>query len=116
MLNKKANIFVCPILPTKSSELNRKALDFNKFVLRDLSQSCPGVSVVLGFDEFLDQDGYLAKDLSFTGDHLHLNMAGAGHLATLIKSSISLRNGGSGRIKKKRYSAAVSEGTGRGPA
>ena len=116
LMNKRANIFICPILPTKLSELNRKALDFNKFILGDLRQSCPGVSLVLGFDEFLDQDGYLAKSLSFTGDHLHLNMAGARHLATLFKASISLKNGGSGRIKKKPYSAAVSEGTGGDPA
>ena len=116
LLNKRANIFVCPILPTKLSELNRKALDFNKFILGDLCQSCPGVSLVLGFDEFLDQDGYLAKDVSFAGDHLHLNLAGARHLATLFKASISLKNGGSGRIRKKLYSAAVSEGTGGGPA
>ena len=116
IMNKRANIFVCPILPTKLSELNRKALDFNKCILGDLCRSCPGVSLVLGFDEFLDQDGYLAKSLSFTGDHLHLNIAGARHLATLFKASISLKNGGGGRIKKKPYSAAVSEGTGGDPA
>ena len=112
LFNKKAHIFVCPLLPTKSSELNKRALDFNRYILRDLCQSCPGVSLVLGFDEFLDQDGYLARDFSFTGDHLHLNMAGARHLADLIKASISFKKGGSGRIMKKPYSSAVSEGTG----
>ena len=116
LLNKKANIFVCPILPTKSFDLNKRALDFNKHILRDLRQSCPGVSVVLGFDEFLDKDGYLAEKSSSTGDHLHLNVVGARHLANLIKASISLKSGGSGRIKKKLYASAVSEGTGGGAA
>ena len=112
LFNKKANIFVCPILPTKSAELNKRALEFNRYILHDLRQSCPGVSLVLGFDEFLDQDGYLAKDKSFTGDHLHLNMAGVRQLADLIKSSIASQKGRSGRVMKKPYSSAVSEGIG----
>ena len=87
MLNRMAKIFVCPILPTKSRELNKKAILFNRLIFDDLVMCNFGVSVVHGFDEFVDPtEGLLSRDLSRPHMHdlLHLNSKGTKSLADKI--------------------------------
>ena len=100
-LNPKCNLFVCPLLPTKSSELNKKVNCFNERIFNDLTKLNLGVQCVSGFDRFADHTGVLVSELSRTFDRfnnrdmLHLNETGARVLAGLLKRSIFLRlNGG----------------------
>ena len=101
LVNKHANIFVCPILPTKCLEYNRKAIFFNSMIFNELISSRCHVQAVGGFDSFLDDNHMLRRDLSRhtnrqgNPDYLHLNGRGSAFLASLIKTCIILRvNGG----------------------
>jgi hypothetical protein len=113
-LNKRCNIFVCPILPTKSEFYNRKATMFNRFLFDDLFSSSCGVMPVMGFDDFLDERTLLLSErLSFQGDALHLNVAGGRILARHIKRAMFVNkvNRMQSRVHTSRpYSAVVMEG------
>lgn len=89
--NSRCKIFVCPVLPTKSHDKNRRIFEFNRYIFDDLCQCNLGVTVVEGFISFLDKRTNLlrhdfAKNLA--GDELHLNMKGISTLVVLIKKSI----------------------------
>ena len=89
--NSRCKIFVCPVLPTKSHDKNRRIFELNRYIFDDLCQCNLGVTVVEGFISFLDKRTNLlrhdfAKDLA--GDELHLNMKGISTLVVLIKKSI----------------------------
>ena len=123
-LNKSANVFVCPLLPTKLAGTNRRVLMFNKLILTDLMSSSLGVTLVRGFDDFLDNSGLLdrrlSKELDRHGrpDKLHLNWRGAAMLAGMIKSTVFHRvNGGVDRrparhrsVNGEAYSAVTARG------
>jgi hypothetical protein len=105
-LNSKANIFICPMLPTKLHDLNRRAILFNSLLREDLHSNL-GVTPIDGFDGFLDNDNILSRDLSKkldkygNIDNLHLNWKGTALLASLIKSAIFQRlNGGVDRRRR----------------
>ena len=116
-LNNKAKIFICPILPTKSRELNKKALYFNQLIFNDLVMCNFRVSVVHGFNDFVDPaDTLLSRNYSkpHMNDLLHLNEKGVKLLAKNIKSSIFQRkkSGSTSRINSGRpYSDALQRGS-----
>ena len=60
----KAHVYVCPVLPTKLAELNRKGMCFNNLILNEILPSNFGVTFVNGFQEFLDDHGLLNRELS----------------------------------------------------
>ena len=105
-LNSKCFIYVCPLLPTKIADLNRRVNCFNSILLGALTSMGLGVQCVQGFQGFADHDGMLVHQLSKTldsrdrPDTLHLNHSGARVLAGLIKRPIFLRfHGGVDRRK-----------------
>ena len=109
-INPKSHIYICPILPTKLSELNRKALCFNNLIFTELIPSNFGVTCVIGFDDFLDANGLLHQDLSRRltrfkkPDNLHLNWKGVAQLARTIKNTVLLRmNGGVDRRQRTSH-------------
>ena len=63
-VNPKAHVYVCPPLPSKRAELNRKSIYFNKLIGSELLPNNFGVTFVDGFDEFCDQTGLLSPLLS----------------------------------------------------
>ena len=87
-------IYVSPILPTKLVNINRRAAYFNRFIFNELVSSNFGVTVVNGFDSFLDDEGLLNQNLSKRlnkhqrPDFLHLNWKGSAQLAKLTKNTI----------------------------
>ena len=113
-LNPRAKIFICPIIPTKLRELNKKALFLNHLIFSDLVMCDFGVSVVHGFDEFVDPaDGLLSRNLSrpHMHDALHLNSNGTKSLAEKIKTSIFQRKKGGSRTNSDRnYAEVVQQG------
>ena len=112
-LNRNCKLYVCPTLPTKRVDYNRKANLFNSFIRNDLVNTNLGVVVVDGFDSFLDHDGFLAKELSRSkqGDTLHLNGKGIGKLAKLIKTTIfEGKHRGSRIVSNRLFSSVVSGG------
>ena len=105
-LNGRASVFICPILPTKSHDLNRRAKFFNHLIFTELLPCNLSLMLVTGFGDFLDQNGLLAGEFANQNprDHLHLNYSrGAAVLASCIKSAIFLRLNG-GVDKRKRTS------------
>ena len=90
-LNPSCTIYVVPILPTKSQELNHKANIFNNLLFSDLLQSSCCAVPVHGLDELLDKNRMLSRSLSFDGDAKHINRAGARILAAKIKRTMYLR-------------------------
>ena len=108
-INPKAHVYVCPVLPTKLAELNRKGMCFNNLILNELLPSNFGVTFVDGFQEFLDDHGLLNRELSRDlnrfkrPDFLHLNWGGLAKLGCLIRGTVLLRkSGGVDRRKRTR--------------
>ena len=107
-VNSNAKIFVCPALPTKLHDINRRVVYFNKLIMNELVPTSLGVSFVDGFAQFLDQSQRLswglAKPFDRHGrpDYLHLSPAGTAMLAKTIKHNIIVRsNGGIGYGKRR---------------
>jgi alkylated DNA repair dioxygenase AlkB len=96
-LNAKCMIFLCPLLPTKNVDLNKRVNEFNRILFRSLTSVSSYVQCVQGFQGFAEHDGMLVQQLSRTHDRhdrpdtLHLNETGARVLAGLIKQAIFLR-------------------------
>lgn len=104
MLNKKCNIFVCPVLPTKLAVVNSKIFYFNTLLRSDLTQSSFGVTIVDGLELFLDSRGQLNSDLAYPGDDLHINGDGASMLVKLIKDCIFRE-----KVKKGKFANRTSD-------
>ena len=96
-LNPNCYVYVCPLLPTKDADLNRRVNCFNSILFRSLASMSPGVQCVQGFHGFAEHDGMLVRQLSKTFDRfnrpdtLHLNESGARVLAGFIKQAIFSR-------------------------
>ena len=106
-VNPKAHVYVCPPLPSKRAELNKKSLYFVRLIREELIPSNFGVTLVDGFDGFLDQSGLLSQHLSRRlnryqkPDYLHLNWKGVAKLGVLIRNTVLLRmNGGTDRRRR----------------
>ena len=106
-VNPKAHVFICPPLPSKRAELNRKSLYFIKLIREELIPSNFGVTLVDGIDGFLDEAGLLSQHLSRNlnryqkPDYLHLNWKGLAKLGVLIRNTVLLRmNGGKDRRRR----------------
>ena len=88
----KSKIFVCPVLPTKSSVVNQRVLTFNKYICNDLIQSNLKALLVEGFFEFLNRQSYLLRNdlaVSEVSDILHINNTkGVRLLVRLVKQAI----------------------------
>ena len=112
--NKNCKLFVCPVLPTRSLSINRKVFAFNRYIYDDLVRSNLKVSVVEGFQSFLDyQSNTLSSDTASTksGDILHLNKRGTSILVVCIKRAIfGAKTKGGSRIGRRSYSNALRNG------
>ncbi len=107
--NPKANIFVCPVLPSRNRALNGKINEFNSYLFEDLLQTNLKINIVHGFKEFAGRDGLLRQglhDSRTASDTLHINDRGYCVLVRLIKHALFSikRNGGkhtTGRLYSK---------------
>ena len=101
---RRANIFICPILPPCSVDLQKPINYFNNLIRSELVEKFYQCNM-LNVSELVDTSDLL--DVQFSrGDKLHLNKRGVSKLATCIKSSIFLRyNGGRG----PKYSSVLSD-------
>ena len=86
--NKNCRLFVCPVLPSKSHNLNRKIFEFNQYLIEDLCQCDLKVQLVEGLYTFLDRKFNILKDEFSKGDELHINPRGTSVLVVLIKRAI----------------------------
>ena len=107
---KGISIAVCPILPTRLYDLNKKAIYFNSFIFDDLVPNNWGISYVWGLNEFLNETGALDRTLAKPSDHLHLNKRGAGLLGKFIKEHFLpwLRKSNNNNQFRPPYSQVVS--------
>ncbi len=61
-INRRARIFVSPVLPTKDSGLNKKCVAFNSLLFRDLKSL--GVYSIKGYNQFCDITSRLNDNLA----------------------------------------------------
>jgi alkylated DNA repair dioxygenase AlkB len=92
--NPRCKLFICPILPSKLHNINRKVFKFNSYLYNDLCQSNLSVTLVEGFEQFFDNSTNLLRS-TFSrpspDDVLHLNDRGIKVLVSLIKRAIFYR-------------------------
>ena len=90
--NPKCKIFVCPVLPTKSSIINEGIFKFNRYICDDLIQSNLHALLIEGLIDFVDKNSFLLKSdlgVSDINDILHINSTkGVRLLVSLIKKAI----------------------------
>ena len=90
--NPRCRLFVCPVLPTKSTVINKKIFMFNKYIVNDLLQCDLHVVLVEGFRDFVDNQTSLLKRVfavNDPNDTLHVNAnQGVRLLVRLIKQAI----------------------------
>ena len=90
VLCPSAKLFVSPILPTKSQDWNRRAVQFNKMLFNFCNLS-NGKVVALNFGDFCDQYGNLRNDMGKywnSSDPLHLGSKGITNLVKIIRQSV----------------------------
>ena len=121
-LNRKCFVYVCPLLPTKDADLNRRVNCFNRMLLTSITSMGVGVQCVQGFHGFAEHSGMLASQLSKSVDRfnrpdtLHLNFQGCRVLAGLIKQAIFFRlhngvdrrKGRTSRVNGRSFSSVAS--------
>ena len=111
--NSRCRIYICPVLPTKSHDMNRRIGLFNRLIFNDLLQSSLNVIVVEGFLKFLDKSSnLLSADFSRydRSDMLHLNGKGISVLVGLIKNCIFTTRSRNKINSGKLYASAVRNG------
>ena len=86
----KSKVFVVPVLPSRSVEMNRNIATYNKLVDQMLAVHFPEVSFT-GIYEFLDRQGMLNVKLTRTGDSIHLNDRGVSRFVTYMKRCVVAR-------------------------
>ena len=62
-LNPRCNIYVCPVLPSRSQKINEKIFQFNGSLFNDLVKCSINVNLVQGLGEFLDCENLLRTTL-----------------------------------------------------
>ena len=110
MLNRRAKLFVCAVLPTKSATYNRKASYFNG-LLGEMAGNNFNITIVGSdvFESYLNPNtGLLSERFSFKDDQLHLTPYAASILATTIKYAIFARK--KKRVDGRTFTAAVGSG------
>ncbi len=113
-INKRARIYVSPILPTKDADLNKKALLFNSFIFDDLKSL--GTYSIRGYNQFCDINSRLNENLSVgESDSLpdiHLNDRGRRLLSVCIKRSLfqDKRSSSSTGTRTQRNNSRGSQG------
>lgn len=110
---KGIKIVVCPILPTKLNDLNRKAIHFNSFIFNDLVVNNYGVEYIWGVNSFLDNNGLLKGELAKDNDYLHLNNIGARKLGKMIKQHFFPNNRFSNNIHYNAWKPSGAQNEGR---
>ena len=124
--NPRVNLFVCSILPTKSHDLNKRAMRFNDMIFSDLVSCDLRVTRVHGLHRLLDSNDLLSSRLSRHLDKngrvdlLHINDAGTRLIAGLIKTAVFLRlnkagDRGRGQISSSRVNERLFSSVTQGP-
>ena len=90
-LNPRCNIYVCPVLPSRSHKINERIFEFNRLLFNDLVISNLKISLVRGLGDFLDRGNILRSalhDQRTNEDVLHINDQGYRILVKCIKHAI----------------------------
>ena len=88
-INPKCVVMLIPVLPTRSEEMNKNVVAFNKLV-HSWVKECGTSSVIMpGIYQFLDKDGLLATSLEREDhDGIHLGNRGISLLVSILKQNI----------------------------
>ena len=114
-LKQNINIFICPLLPTRSIFLVKAVNLFNSLLWSEIIEKNYRCTL-LAITGLSDDSGLLEYKYS-KGDRLHLNFKGRVFLAMLIKKTIFLKynSGKNGRISSNRPYSDTLGNAARGP-
>ena len=92
-LNPRCNLYVCPVLPSRSNKINENIFQFNRLLFGDLLENPTSlkVNIVRGLGDFLDRGNLLKStlhDQRTNEDVLHINDLGYRILVRCIKKAI----------------------------
>ena len=86
-MNSTVKLFICPVLPTRDRNLNRKAMYMNSRIEKCVENSF--IFTMFDCNSLIDQNGLLRSYLcSKPGDPIHLGNAGTAEMVKIIKSYI----------------------------
>ena len=87
MLNPKATVFIMPVLPTRTVQMNKFITAFNVAVLNWVRKSTFSI-VMPDVRSFLDSSGLLATIFAKSGDPIHLNNRGLSKFVGIMKGAL----------------------------
>ena len=89
-LNPDAKLYICPILPTRDSNMNKKIMYMNRFI-QTHANNLFNVTL-LNCEDFADDYGLLRRNLCVgREDPIHINNVGVSKIVTVIKGHIHFR-------------------------
>jgi hypothetical protein len=114
-LNKRCQVFIVPVIPTRYVNINQKVWDFNKIATSELPRLFSKLSIVEGIGELADRSsgGTLGTRFRRNPDPsgLHINDIGISLVVKCIKTSIfkvkSRNQGKGGKVVSNMPYAAV---------
>ena len=115
-INPDAKIYICPVLPTRDIDLNRKIMYMNRFI-QIHANNLFNVSV-LNCEDFVDDYGLLRRNLCIgRDDPIHINNVGVSKIVAFIKghihSSAPYLNKRKSRVDGRPYVGVSSMNSGR---
>ena len=115
-INPKCKLYVCPVLPTRDFNMNKKVMYMNRFI-QIYANNTFNVTV-LDCNEFVDNHGLLRRNFcSKPGDPIHINNTGVSKIVTLVKSYIHYRvpfiTKRTSRVDGRLYASVTSVNRGR---
>ena len=87
VLNPNATVYLMPVLPTRTLEMNRYIKSFN-FSILNWVRRCKFHIVMPNVSSFLDNNEFLASALTRGGDSIHLGNRGLSKFVSIIKGEI----------------------------
>ena len=112
-LKSNINIFICPILPSRSELYLKRATMLNRLIRDSIVKQdyrCTFLDVDVMCDSTYRTD---LLDVSFSkGDLVHLNRRGTGRLASVFKDAVfrKYNSGKGGRVNSSRSYASAAQG------
>ena len=117
-LKSNINIFICPVLPSRSELYLKRAIMLNNLIRDSIVKQdyrCTFLNVSVMCDSTYRTD---LLDVSYSkGDLVHLNRRGTGRLAAVFKEAVYLKynSGKGGRVNSSQSYASAAQGGRRDP-
>ncbi len=110
-LNPRCQLFIVPIVPSRTHKNTRKINFFNNLIVNELVQYIPRLYIASGLEELCDEQGTLARKFdNHDRTGLHLNSKGVSVVVQRIKQCIFQVKRGNKVQSNRLYSSALITG------